>query len=252
MKTTHTWILFALGITAGLALVTDANEGGPPLPRFTDQTDMLQLDSEGYRAGVCWIDFNSNGWPDLIAGGRLWINEKGKHFHALARVGHVVAADFDNDGWPDLFSWSQLKLYRNIDGQTVEEVPLPAFPEGYISQGASWGDFTGNGLVDLYVGGYEIWDRQITFPDFLLVNVNGTRFEVAWTNTERRARGVTACDYDENGTLDIYVSNYRLQPNWLWINDGTGQLRDEAVERNAVAASPGFAGGHSIGACWGD
>jgi hypothetical protein len=43
-----------------------------------------------------------------------------------------------------------------------------------------------------------------------------------------------------------------LQPNLLWVNDGTAKFEDLAKEKNAVATSPGFRGGHSIGAAWGD
>jgi enediyne biosynthesis protein E4 len=63
---------------------------------------------------------------------------------------------------------------------------------------------------------------------------------------------VTACDFNEDGHLDVYVSNYRLQPNLLWLGDGTGRFRNVAAEYSAEATSAGFAGGHSIGACWGD
>ena len=46
---------------------------------------------------------------------------------------------------------------------------------------------------------------------------------------------MTACDFDQDGDLDVYVSNYRLQPNLLWLNDGTGKLQDVAGAYNAVA-----------------
>lgn len=63
---------------------------------------------------------------------------------------------------------------------------------------------------------------------------------------------MTACDFNRSGVPAVYVSNYRLQPNELWIGDGSGHMRDAAPELNAVATSEGFPGGHAIGACWGD
>jgi hypothetical protein len=106
--------------------------------------------------------------------------------------------------------------------------------------------------MDLYVGGYEDWDAGITYPDMILMNEKGTAFRLAWSEVRFRARGVTACDFDQDGDLDVYVSNYRLQPNVLWLNDGTGKFEDVAAAYNALGTSPGFDGGHSIGAAWGD
>lgn len=217
-------------------------------PTFRDATAEWGL--AGGNDAACWVDANADGWPDLAAGGALWINT-GSGFERLADLGPSVAADVDNDGDPDFFCWSQLKLYRNDAGRALSEVPLPDLPPT-VSRGAAWGDWNGDGYVDLYVGGYEDWERQITYPDLLLVNRGGTGFELAWSDAERRARGVTACDFDEDGDLDVYVSNYRLQPNRLWRNDGTGRFTDAAAELGAQATSEGFAGGHSIGAAWGD
>ncbi|MFN0198959.1 MAG: CRTAC1 family protein, partial [Planctomycetaceae bacterium] len=165
--------------------------------------------------------------------------------------GEVVAADFDNDGFVDLFSWSTVQLFRNHEGTKFDTVPLPEHPK-CVSRGACWGDFNGDGFVDLYIGGYEDWDAGITYPDMILMNDKGTGFTLAWSEVRYRARGVTACDFDRDGDIDIYVSNYRLQPNILWINDGTGKFTDEAADHNALGTSPGFDGGHSIGAAWGD
>jgi hypothetical protein len=43
-----------------------------------------------------------------------------------------------------------------------------------------------------------------------------------------------------------------LQPNQLWLNDGKATFTETASKYGVVATSPGFGGGHSIGACWGD
>ena len=216
---------------------------------FVDRTADLGLQI-GADAG-CWADLNNDGWVDLCTSGVVWQNNAGKGFTKLADVGAAVAADFDNDGWIDLFSWGALKLYRNQEGKGFQEFPLPELPQT-VSRGACWGDFNGDGFVDLFIGGYEDWDRDITWPTLLLINEQGSTFRIAWRDQQYRARGVTACDFDQDGDLDVYVSNYRLQPNRLWVNDGKGNFRDAAPDLNAVATSDGFAGGHSIGAVWGD
>jgi enediyne biosynthesis protein E4 len=216
---------------------------------FKDGTAELGLALSG--DGACWADFNNDGWVDLCAGGVVWRNNGGKSFTRMAETGAAVAADFDNDGFVDLFSWSRLKLYRNLGGTNFVEFKLPALP-ACVSRGACWGDFNGDGFVDLYIGGYEDWDKNITYPSMILMNSNGVAFHLAWTDSRYRARGVTACDFDRDGHLDVYVSNYRLLPNLLWLNDGTGHFKEVAAAYNAVATSPGFAGGHSIGAAWGD
>lgn len=216
---------------------------------FTDRTAELGL-SLGADA-ACWIDVDNDGWVDLCAGGTLWKNNAGKSFSKLMDVGDVVAADFDNDGYADLFSWTQLKLYHNEAGKGFKEFKLPDIPVT-VSRGACWGDFNGDGYVDLYLGGYEDWDKNITYPSMILMNDAGKSFKIAWSDNRLRTRGVTACDFNHDGHIDVYASNYRLQPNELWLNDGTGKFRDIAPEFGAVATSPGFDGGHSIGACWGD
>jgi enediyne biosynthesis protein E4 len=239
-------------ITAACASASSSNSPAAAPPSavvFKDRTAELGLALSG--DGACWADFNNDGWVDLCAGGVVWRNNAGKSFTRIAETGAAVAADFDNDGYVDLFSWSRLRLYRNLGGTNFVEVKMPPLPQ-CVSRGACWGDFNGDGFVDLYIGGFEDWNAGITYPSMILMNSNGVAFHLAWTDSRYRARGVTACDFDRDGDLDVYVSNYRLQPNLLWLNDGTGRFKDVAAAHNVVATSPGFEGGHSIGAAWGD
>lgn len=221
-----------------------------PGPVFKDHTADLGLQLANTAA--CWADFDNDGWTDLACGGIVWKNNAGKSFSKLAEgLGTVVAADYDNDGYVDLFSWSTLQVYHNDSGRGFTAIAMPELPPS-SSRGACWGDFNNDGFVDIYVGGYEDWDAGITYPSMILINQGGKSFTLAWIENSYRSRGVTACDLDSDGDLDIYVSNYRLQPNRLWLNDGTAAFTDVANKYNAVATSPGFDGGHSIGAVWGD
>lgn len=222
----------------------------PASPVFNDRTAELGLQLQS--SAACWADLNNDGWPELCCGGTVWRNDEGKKFTKLVEgLGEVIAADFDNDSFVDLYSWSTFRLYRNQGGEKFVLFELPELPAS-VALGACWGDFNGDGFADLYVGGYESWENNITYPDLLLLNEKGASFKLAWTNQEYRARGVTACDFDQDGDQDVYVSNYRLQPNLLWFNDGTANFKNGAVQANAVGTSDEFAGGHSIGSAWGD
>ena len=214
---------------------------------FADKSAELGL-SGGNEA--CWFDLDRDGWVDVCTGGKVYRNDSGKGFKEIAKAGACVAADFDNDGYPDLYSWGSRMIYHNEGGKGFKEIAMPELPAG-SSLGACWGDFNNDGFADLYVGGYETWPKD-TFADFILTNRGGKSFEVTWSEVRYRARGVTACDFDRDGDLDVYVSNYRLQPNILWQNDGKGKLSDVTGAFGALANGPGFGGGHSIGAAWGD
>ena len=222
-----------------------------PAPTFKDCTAQLSLQLANDTA--CWVDVDNDGWVDLVAGGVVWHNNAGKGFAKLAEGlgGGIVAADYDNDGFVDLFSCATLQVYHNNGGKGFTPIPMPKLPKT-VSRGACWGDFNNDGFVDLYIGGYEDWDANITYPSMVLLNEGGKGFKLAWTDGRYRARGVTACDFNQDGALDVYVSDYRLQPNVLWLNDGQGHFKDMTGAYDAVATSPGFDGGHSIGAAWGD
>jgi hypothetical protein len=238
-------------LLVALALWLPSRAGAQPGPVFQDRTAALGLELSTNM--VCLVDVDQDGWVDLVDVSGIWKNNEGKGFTKLAPGlgGSVVAADYDNDGYPDLFNYQTKQLYHNDGGKGFTEVKLPELPK-MASLGACWGDFNGDGWVDLFIGGYEDWNADLTYPDLLLLNDHGRGFKLAWSEVRYRTRGVTACDFNEDGALDVYLSNYRLMPNELLLNDGTGKFRDAAAEYNVVATTAPFEGGHSIGAAWGD
>jgi hypothetical protein len=204
-------------------------------------------------ARVAWGDYNDDGYTDLAASGVVWRNVNGLTFENEGSFGLFgVWGDVDNNGFLDYFSWQDMAVYTNhngvLSGAGPSAIPLPALTPGMPSLGACWGDFDGDTYADLYIGGYEDFDNNISYPDHHVRNQSGTSLAAVWSepNPVRRGRGVTACDFDEDGDLDVYVSNYRLQPNLLWRNDGNGNFSN-------VAPAFGAAGNaHTIGSAWGD
>ncbi len=216
---------------------------------FTDVTVARGLGAMANKDWACWFDLNHDEWIDLAAGQHVWVNNGGTNFTDLRWVGNVVAADFDNDGWVDLFSHSNRLLFRNNHG-TLVNFPLPVFPVPYSCQAACWGDFNNDGWVDLYVSGFET--PAANYPNLLLINNSGQSFTMSTLGSSDTSRGVTACDFDQDNDLDIYVSNYRLQPNQLWRNNGSAVFANKASEYNVLSTERSWPGAHSIGNCWAD
>ena len=217
---------------------------------------------------AAWVDYDNDGWPDVSTDFALYKNNSGDGtFTQLPGLGEGVWGDYDNDGYPDLFRWADpnsidLELWHNNNGTGFTDVTslLPTYPGNFISRGAAWGDFNGDAYLDLYIGGFE--GSGSYFADSLLINNAGQSFTASWIQgldavvspgNPRPARGISTLDFDEDGDLDIYVSNYRLEPNALWQNDGNGNITDVGVARG-VAGDPGgsYPYGHTISSAVGD
>jgi hypothetical protein len=217
---------------------------------------------------VAWSDFDNDGHVDVVSGGKLYRNQGDGTFAAVEGISasRGVWADIDNDGLLDYYAAEgKGKLLRNLGDGRFEERPIPANVHE-MSQAAAWADANNDGFVDLFVTNYEIWPTN-AFPDLLYMsNGDGTFAEpVVYPPKWRwRARGVNWSDFDDDGDQDLYVSNYRLQPNQLWVNDGMGKFTDEAKARGvlgtddeenigASSETPAYkASGHTIGSCFGD
>jgi hypothetical protein len=87
---------------------------------------------------------------------------------------------------------------------------------GLMGHGGAWGDFDGDGLIDLFVGGFcdrpnsEYKPAAGPVHSYLFRNLGNGRFVPAGQPAlEFRARtsGAVFADLDNNGTLELYVAN---------------------------------------------
>lgn len=230
--------------------------------QFTDASADLGFSGGGKAA---FGDYNNDGFVDLYTG-KLWRNENGKRFVEVTdsgvRGGEGIWGDYDNDGNLDLFTFTGSgALYRNRGDGKFDTVAFPELPTKN-SRGAVWIDINNDSLLDLYVGGYEIW-QQTVHPDVVYMNKGQGVFEEVWRSPENySARGVAAADYNGDGFVDVYVSNYRLQPNFLWKNnhkngfeDVAEQSKSHGIPDSVIEYTGGIkypVCGHTIGSCFSD
>src|SRR2546426_8351745 len=133
-------------------------------------------------------------------------------------------ADFDNDGDLDLFVGfrrGQLnRLYRNDNGRFTDVAVELGIADDGGTRSAAWGDFNGDGNLDLYVG----FARGAGVPNKLYRNDgDGKHFtEVGHkmgVDLVGESRQVSWVDYDNDGKVDLFVA-FRDRPNVLFRNEG--------------------------------
>jgi hypothetical protein len=182
----------------------------------------------------------------------------------------VAAADYDNDGHVDLyvagFNRNQL-LHNNGDG-TFTDVTEKAGVSGLVPKlgkawavTAGWFDYNNDGLLDLLVINYLNYDLATAVhcvsqgnPDYcspvqflgtpnILYRNNG---DGTFTDVSRESHiadfigkgmGVSFADYDDDGFVDVFISNDTFQ-NYLLHNNGDGTFSEVGVE--AGVAYNGF------------
>ena len=246
---------------------------------------------EGLVAGVAVFDYDGDGYPDIyfVNGGKIATLEKdgpqfkNRLFHnngnmtfsdvtehaGLAGAGYgmgVAVGDYDNDGRPDLYlaNVNGNQLFHNNGDGTFTDVTQKAGVRGGVYEGrkmwsvaAAWVDYNNDGLLDLFVSNYCVWDPEHEPdcvsngermycsprhykplpPTLYRNNGNGTFTDVsAQTGLAEhlgRGMGVAIADYDGDGFTDIFVANDDA-PFQLFHNLG-GKKFEEVALNSGVA-----------------
>jgi len=254
----------------------DRFESEHAIGRFTDIAPRLGVDTLNLCGGVAADDFDGDGLIDVVTstfdpreplrfyrrtldGG---FSERTDPAGLGGQLGglNIVAADYDNDRDLDILvlrgAWlnedgqirnSLLRNDRGIFTDVTREAGLaaPARP----TQAAAWADFDSDGDLDVYIANesrVELVRGAVNHPAQLFLNDGDGTFADAATpagvTNDRMGKGVCAGDYDDDGDMDLYVSN--IGRNRLYRNNGDGTFTDVAPELGVtVPESRSFA-------CW--
>lgn len=211
----------------------------------------------GKGLGVTFGDFNQDGNIDVYVANDavrnfLYRNNDGTFLDVAysAGVGYdpngkpqagmgTDCGDLDGDGLLDLlvtnFSQELNALYRNLGQFLFEDVSKPlGLGSGFLPLGfgTKLFDFDNDGDLDIYVTNGHVIDNihlyspQLSYAqkDLLYENLGGRFQDVSAVSgpafqIEHVGRGAAVGDYDNDGDLDIVVSNCG-QPPILMRNDG--------------------------------
>ena len=187
----------------------------------------------GMGTGAAWFDYDNDGDMDLyitmrVGANRLYRNDNGVFTDVAAAAGvasmedgsGVAAGDFNNDGWIDLYLANSYgdQLYQNNGDGTFTDISAGSglgVSEERRGTTASWGDYDGDGYLDLFVGNHMgvsdavFTGAQATNYVFRNNGGNGTFTDVSAMVLGAEQVGAVFIgswtDYDNDGDLDLFL-----------------------------------------------
>ncbi len=192
--------------------------------RFVDSTQQAGLSGQLGGLNIVQTDYDNDGWMDVLVMRGGWMGERGQVRRSLLRnTGDGTFAD------------------------VTEAVGLakPAYP----SQSAAWGDYDNDGDLDMFSCNETMRESgtesaALMFPSQLFRNDGAAGFmdvaNDAGVQNWRFCKGSAWGDYDNDGDLDLYISNFG-DANRLYRNDGDGGFTDVAADAGVTQPLDSFA-----------
>ena len=212
---------------------------------FTDVTQKAGVDDPRWSTGAAFVDYDNDGKLDLFVANYVDFD-----VNNLPEFGKGRTCQFK--GVPVQCGPRGLKgagdsLYHNNGDGTFTDVSKKAGvadTDGYYGLGVIASDFDEDGLVDIFVA-------NDSTPNFLYHNNgDGTFKDIGFSSgtavnengSEQGSMGVTLGDYDHDGRLDLFITNFDDDYNTLYRNDGKGSFTDVSYAAKVAAVSLPYVG----------
>jgi PKD repeat protein len=258
---------------------------------FTNVSEAKGLPNiDSGHATFSWGDYNNDDYVDLlidtIYGPQLFENNGPPSWdftNVTAAVGlggpgmsNSVWGDYDNDGNLDIYTnwWEEpLPSFDDVlwhnegpPGYTFTNVTQAAggVTDIYPGKGNVWADVDRDGFLDIYVVNWRTGSQPLYKDYYWYNNGDGTFTNMseeagiydtspdAYRQPPYAGMGITSSDYNNDGWMDIYVSNYLITPNYLWENQRNNTFKNVAADKNAAGHNKEGYYGHSAGSAFGD
>ena len=217
-----------------------AFESKEEVGRFVDVAPLLGMNTFSMAGGIIVDDFENNGRLDVVTSS-VGVCEPMHYFHnngdgtfadqsvksgLAGQLGglNLIQADYNNDGCLDIlvlrggweFPQRMSLLKNNCDGIFTDVTRASGLAAtANATQAGAWADIDNDGLIDLLVG-------SESGPAQLFRNQGDGTFEdiahAAGVDRTAFTKAVVAGDYDNDGYVDFYLSNYNGN-NFLYHNN---------------------------------
>ena len=249
---------------------------------FTDVTDIAGVGDTGWGMGCAFADYDNDGDADLYVtnykANVFYLNKGDATFRKFTSgaggIGHkgfgagVAWGDFDTDGFLELYVGNYIEYTKvpqgdevffpydffgqtNIfylnkgDGEFIEITDSAKVNGGFhLTLGVAAADYDNDGDLDLYLANDS--DQNILYRNdgemtFMNTNQPNARSR---TGDIRSGMGIAWGDYDNDGALDLFVTNWLDENNVLYRNNGDGTFTDVSAKSGIFESGLGKT-------CWG-
>ncbi|HMQ78183.1 MAG TPA: FG-GAP-like repeat-containing protein [Ignavibacteria bacterium] len=236
---------------------------------FTKITTGALVNDGGFSYGASIGDYNNDGYPDIfvVNGGssanqnNFFYTNNGDGSFTKVTTGIFVneignswgssPVDYDKDGKLDIYTANYNRnnfLYKgNGDGSFTKITAGAIVNDGGNSLNCAWGDYDNDGWPDVFVANANFTTGENNF--LYKNNGDGTFTKITpgnIVNDGGNSTGASWGDYDNDGDLDLFVTNYFTENNFLYRNEGSGAFT------KITAGEIVNDGGASVGSAWGD
>ena len=212
---------------------------------FTDVTTKAGVGDPRWSTGAAFLDYDNDGKLDLFVANYVDFD-----LDRLPEFGKGRTCQFKGvpvQCGPRGLPGAGDSLYHNNGDGTFTDVSKKAGvsdPNGYYGLGVICSDFDEDGYVDIFVA-------NDSTPNFLYHNNgDGTFKEIGFTSgtavnesgSEQGCMGVTLGDYDHDGKLDLFITNFDDEYNILYHNDGHNAFTDVSYAAKLAEVSLPYVG----------
>ena len=207
---------------------------------FTDVTSKAGVSDPRWSTGASFLDYDRDGDLDLFVANYVDFD-----INNLPEFGQGQTCQYKSipvQCGPRGLKGAGDSLFRNNGNGTFTDVSKQAGvmdTDGFYGLGVMTSDFDEDGLIDIFVA-------NDSTPNFhYRNNGDGTFKEIGFTagtavnenGSEQGCMGVTAGDYDHDGKIDLFVTNFADEYNTLYHNDAANSFTDVSYAAKVAAVS---------------